>query len=98
MTVAQNILAQLGSNRFRVMTGAKDFVNTGNGLSFRVGRNAKGVTHVRIELTPADLYAVSFLKYSARTFTSTVVAEADGVYADQLQRVFTEHTGLDTHL
>lgn len=97
MTVHATILEQLGGNRFRVMTGAKDFVSAGNGLSFRIGRNAKRVSHARITLRADDTYKVEFLRYSARHGLQTL-AVCEQVYADRLQATFTAETGLDTHL
>lgn len=97
MTVHQTILDQLGGSKFRAMTGARDFVNTSKGLSFRVGKNDKGVTHVKIELTDLDLYDVTFYRVRGAT-NLTVLAQVENVYADRLQTVFTENTGLDTRL
>lgn len=95
MTVAQTILDQLGGNKFRVMTGARDFVNAGNGLQFRLPRGMAqhAIIYVRVELTPADLYTVTFFDRNVRT-----VLTRENVNADQLRRVFTDTTGLDTSL
>jgi hypothetical protein len=94
MTIAQTILDQLGGQRFRVMTGARDFVNTGKGLQFRLPRIASnGIRYVRVELTPADLYTVTFINARLQT-----VLTREGVYADKLREVFTDATGLDTSL
>ena len=35
--VANEIYRQLGGNRFRVMTGAKNMVSTENGIRMRIG-------------------------------------------------------------
>lgn len=93
---AETTLAHLGGNRFRVMTGAKDFVAHGKCLSFKIGRNAKSVSHVRIRLTGADLYMVEFLRIRAGVVK--IVSISDGIYAEDLQREFTRGTGLDTRL
>ena len=56
--VAETIMAQLGGKRFSAMTGSKSY-SSGNfgkgdeyrpGLSFRVGRNPKGVMGVKVTL------------------------------------------------
>ena len=39
MSVARTILSQLGGNKFAAMTGAKNFVDCGDALSMRIGRN-----------------------------------------------------------
>jgi hypothetical protein len=93
---AENILTQLGGNRFRVMTGAKDFVADGSGLIFKIGRNAKSVSHVKIRLTGADLYMMEFLRIRAGVVKT--VSISDGIYAEDLQPEFTRGTGLDTRL
>ena len=54
----KQLLQQLGGNRFIAMTGAKNlaFDKAKNTLHMKIGRNAKGVNHLRIKLTGADLY------------------------------------------
>lgn len=96
MNTAQTILNQLGANRFIAMTGAKQFVNTGNGLQFRLpARFARnGINLVKITLTDADLYDVTY--YRARGMSLVTVSESQGLYSDILQQDFSEATGLDT--
>ncbi len=96
MTVAKTILEQLGGHMFIVMTGSKNFVGSETGLSFKVGRNSKGITHVRINLNAMDTYDVEFLKI--RKLDPKVAAYREGIYFDQLQSLFTEETGLYTRL
>ena len=96
MTTANTILDQLGGRRFIVMTGARNLVGGVNSLSMKIGRNEKKVTHVRITLNHLDLYDMEFL--SIRNLDVKTVDTASGIYADDLQRVFTGGTGLDTHL
>ena len=38
--VARIIWEHLGGNKFRVMTGAKNLLNTGDGLAMKIGRNS----------------------------------------------------------
>lgn len=89
MTVANEILRQLGGRRFIVMTGARDFTGTANTLTFRIARY-----FVRITLTALDLYDVELI--SIRTLK--VTKSENGIYNDMLQAAFTRLTGLDTHL
>ena len=115
--VAETILKQLGGNKFRVMTGAKNFMShapvagsKGPALSFTLpSRFAKdGINFVKIVLTAADTYDITFTKIGPQPSMKrllqgaqqsiTVVAEVTDIYADQLQSTFTRHTGLDTHL
>jgi hypothetical protein len=63
--------------------GAKDFVNTGTGLQFRVGGMAKfkGLVHV-VYVAGEDLYTVQFMKM--RKGVLNVVQEVTSVYAEDL--------------
>ena len=100
MTVAKTILEQLGGNKFAVMTGAKNFMSCGDGLSFKLpgggGFCKDGINYVSITLTPADEYDVVFGK--TRKFKYTEIKKVEGIYFDQLQEVFTRATGLATRL
>jgi hypothetical protein len=102
MAIANTILAQLGGNKFKVMTGAHSLVAIDKGLMLAF-KGCKKVNKLRITLTPADLYLVEFIKMpSATAFANgkepVVVEKFEDVYAEDLQRIFTEVTGLDTHL
>ena len=100
-TVAMIILQQLGGNRFIAMTGAKNLVAEDNALIFRLPENLTNnrITAVGIYLEPSDTYRMKFFRQEgAPTFAIDVVAELDDVYCEDLQRIFTRITGLDTHL
>jgi hypothetical protein len=98
MTVANTILAQLGGNKFRVMTGAKNLIGSADGLSMKVaGRIAKGrVSYVTVKLDPTDTYIVK--SFSVYKHKLTELYSADMVYDDMLAKTFTEATGLETRL
>ena len=98
MTVAETILAQLGGNKFKVMTGAYSFAGGKDTLSFRLKSNPKKVKGVRITLMPSDTYKMEFLGFKYKTMEVFTISERDDVYAENLQDVFTNHTGLYTHL
>jgi hypothetical protein len=95
---AGEVLRQLGGNRFIAMTGAKDFFKDDKKqqIGFKIGRNAMSVNYVRITLNAMDTYDMEFL--SIRNGVLKVKSKADGIYNDQLQDIFTEHTGMYTHL
>lgn len=96
-TIAQTILAQLGGGRFVAMTGARDLVASPQALQFGIGRGAANKANkVRVTLTDADLYDVEF--YSLRGVNLREVGRVEGVYADNLRRVFTEQTGMAVSL
>jgi len=93
----ETILKQLGGNKFIAMTGAKNLgTSTKKDLSFSIGRNSKGVTHVIIKLTSMDLYDMEFI--NMRGPKRKVIKKVKGVYADMLQKIFTKYTGLRTRL
>ena len=109
--IAATILNQLGGNRFIAMTGAKNFLATGDGLRFSIGRNASKANRVEIKLNGLDLYDIEFTKH--RPFSikidhkkgevktieeqTTTIRKFEDIYCDQLQELFTEVTGLYTH-
>jgi len=92
-------LKQLGGQRFIVMVGARELMKAPRGtntMSFRFMQGKEKITHLIIYLNSMDTYDLEFGKIFAHTFVS--VKKVKGVYADQLQQVFTEVTGLRTHL
>lgn len=94
--VAKIILQQLGGNRFVAMTGARSFSSGSSGLSFRI-RRSNGIFGVVIRLTPEDLYEMEFLTYSGKEGVKAKKT-LSGVHAEDMCRMFTEVTGLDTSL
>lgn len=95
--VAETILAQLGGNRFRAMTGAKQFVGSETALTFKLPRGAKdGINAILIVLDANDTYTVTF--YKVRGLKVATVTEVSFIYADQLRPLFTAKTGLYTSL
>jgi hypothetical protein len=93
LDVAKTILAQLGGARFIAMTGAKDLLAIDDGLQIRVP--SRKVNRIMITLRD-DRYDMQFIRVHGLKVTN--VARVEGVYADQLAELFTEHTGLDTRL
>lgn len=98
MEVARTILRQLGGSKFVAMTGAKHMAAHKDGLSFRLpgGTFSRHINYVKITLTPADLYHIEY--GCIRKLKYRVLETEDEVYAEDLQRVFTQTTGLDTRL
>lgn len=98
--VAQTILAQLGGKRFLAMTGAHSLSSGPSSLGFRIPRTNKGrFAGVRIELTPADMYDIHFIRLKqVDGVTSMDNVTHEGIYCDQLQEIFTRETGLETSL
>src|SRR6267142_877276 len=94
--VALEILNQLGGNRFRTMTGAKNFTSGNRTLSFTLPSRfaTDGINHVRIELMATDTYTLTFGRAHGVSFKELVMRSE--VHADKLREVFTRVTGLDT--
>ena len=78
------------------MTGAKNLGASGKSLSMKIGRNSKSINYVVITLKSSDLYEMEFIRI--RGTKRTVVKKVKGVYADQLQTMFTKYTGMNTRL
>jgi hypothetical protein len=96
MTVAKEILSQLGGNKFIVMTGAKNLAGSENSLSFKIGRNKSSANWVEIKLNGKDLYDITFSQ--ARGANFKVLKVYNDIYNDMLQEIFTDFTGMNTHL
>lgn len=96
--VAQTILRQLGGNRFLAMTGASQLVGSESMLMFSLPRGlaTNKANKVRVTLNTLGLYEVEF--FMLRKADCRLLEQVNGVYADDLQVVFTRHTGLRTHL
>lgn len=97
--IAETILEQMGGFRFIKMVGARNLTSrdegTTLGFHFKMCRKSNICL---VHLNEMDLYDVSFHQYSRKNLTTTEKKVYRGVYAEELQRIFTEYTGLDTHL
>lgn len=97
--IAETILAQLGGRRFIAMTGAKNFNHDSRALVFSLPRiTGMKINRVRIQLEADDTYTVIFMRWLPRSFDIENHGTAQGVYADNLRRVFEQKTGLLTSL
>ena len=86
-----------------MMTGAKNFGVGPKGMGFKIGRNSKKINYIRIDLDRGkDLYNMEFIRMARKkgelSPTLKVVKKIKGVYADQLQSLFTKYTGMYTSL
>ena len=108
LNVPNTIYQQLGGNRFVAMTGAKYFVGDKNSLRFKIGRNKSKTNTVEITLRGDDTYDMTFKRVTMPRISlktgkniegkNETIQEFHGVFFDQLQELFTEVTGLYTHL
>ena len=97
LIVAEEILRTLGGNKFRAMTGAKNFGGTENSLSMRIGRNSSNSNYLKITLNSMDLYDMKFSRVSPKGGERSIT-EYNGVFNDMLDDMFTAHTGMYTSL
>ena len=95
--VANTIYRQLGGNRFRVMTGAKNMVSHEFALSMKIGRNKTNANFMVVELNGLDLYDVTFAKLTKMGEMKSLKTY-DNVYNDMLVSIFESHTGMYTTL
>jgi hypothetical protein len=89
--VANTILEQLGgARRLNAMLGAYNFIDLGNGLSFRI-KNQKA-NYIKIELNAKDLYDVEVGRVRGDAYK--VVASQNDIYFDQLKPFIEKATGM----
>ena len=96
---ANTALDQIGPKAL-YMIGAKDFIFGNSGgkksLVFKIMRNSKGVSHIRMRLTSLDLYDMEFL--AIRAGKIKVKSKEKGVYGDTLRVMIKKNTGLNVKL
>ena len=95
MNVTQEIVKQLGGNRFAAMTGAT-FMADGENTLVTKFKGSKVANIMYVTLTDQDLYDVKICKF--RGMDLKTVKEVSGVYADMLKPIFEKTTGLMTSL
>jgi len=95
--IAQEILKQIGGNKFIAMTGAKHLVAHKHALSFRF-KMCKLANCCKITLNSLDLYDMEFSKFKPSTLELKPVKSFHGLYYDMLEKTFSEFTGLNTRL
>jgi hypothetical protein len=96
MEIATEISRQIG-NRAMTMIGASNLLGDTNSLQFKIGKNSKKVTHVRVTLDASDTYTVEFIRVG-RGFSVATLATVGMVYADHLRAIIQEHTGMYVNL
>jgi hypothetical protein len=94
--IAKTIRDQIG-HKALYMFGASSFAwgpkSGSEELTFRIGKNAKGINAVGIFYDRGhDLYDITF--YTMRGFSKPKTEIVKGIDAENLARVISEHTGL----
>lgn len=94
--IAETIRQTIGGPAL-YMIGAKNLINHGDGLSFRVA--SRQANYVKITLEAMDTYRVEICKIGrAPICKATTRCDLSGVYFDQLHGLIEKHTGLLTSL
>lgn len=106
--VCETIMQQLGGSKFHAMTGCKPIVFDKNTVLLSIPRNMSKANRLSITLDADDTYSMRFFRFthgrlSTKTYKMTPDKETDvasysGIYFDQLQEIFTNVTGMYTHL
>lgn len=96
LAVAETIKFQIGSAAL-CMLGAKNLLADEKSLTFKIQGSPKGVTHIRVTLTPMDTYTLEFLR-CVGTRPVVELSRADDVYNDSLLTCIEMRAGLRTSL
>jgi hypothetical protein len=91
MTVANEILRQLGGGMFLRITGAKNLLGSEYSLSMSLPQGSKG-NKLKIKLEADDTYTVTLYRY--RKFELKTLREETMVYCENLLDIFESITGL----
>lgn len=93
MTVANEILRQLGGREFLSMTGTHSLVGSERALSMRLKRNCSPATGLTVTLNDNDLYDLRFFR--VRKFEVVDVELIENVHVDDLRPIFKQTTGFE---
>lgn len=93
--VADTIRNQIGAKAL-FMIGAKNLIAGENYLSFRIGKNSKRVSYIKITLNGLDLYDMEFI--NIRKYQFKTLSKVEDVYFDKLNTIIESNTGLYTSL
>jgi len=99
LEVAKTIIAQIGSTAL-YMIGAKGYVGDNKSVKFRIMRNKKRITHIKITLNGLDLYDMEFYRFKKNMTEQDFapIATENGCYDDMLCAMIEKNTELYTKL
>lgn len=98
-TTDRKILAHLGGKRFLAMTGASNLLGGVGFLQFSLPASlTKGRANKMRVTLKHDLYSLELYRVTNYGLDVQRVDNVHGLFAEELQRAFTEMTGLDTNL
>lgn len=112
----QDIVKQIGGNKFLTMTGSKIKYYGFDELGYvyimiELVKNQSGEKYLKIQLNGIDLYNMEFSKIKKTQLSEykalglkiydeqqVIIETIENVYAEDLQEIFTDRTGLLTRL
>ena len=94
--VADRILDLLGGNKFKTMTVAKTYSDKKTDALVVNFKGSRIANYLKVTLEHYDTYHMEFGKLTGVQYK--IVEEFTRIPASELQKKFTDVTGLDTHL
>ena len=95
------MIHQLGGNQFFAMTGSKpQYKDLKNDplVAFKLTRNSSKANYLKLSyIAASDTYKMDFVSMRGMNEPKTV-QELEGLHGEDLQRIFTDVTGLYTRL
>lgn len=76
------------------MIGAKDFVKSAKGLTFKLAKASKKINMITIELNGKDTYDIKFAKFTLSKAEYLLIKEEKDVLGTQLKDVIEKTIGL----
>lgn len=74
------------------MTGAKNFIDHGNGLSFRIPVQGSKVNYVKVTLNSMDTYDMELGKIRGEKYDKIKVSE--GIHAEDMKGIIEKTAGI----
>jgi hypothetical protein len=100
LNIANTIMNQLGGRHFISMTGADRITAQESGVKFFIkAKNENKINLIEVILTPEDTYTMICSHFDGwKEIPVVEVCAFENVYCDELQDIFSDATGLCTHL
>ena len=86
-----------GKNKLVAMIGAKDFVHSKKGLTFKLPKQANKINMITIELNGKDTYDISLANFSIKNGYKVIHKDED-IGAEWIKSVIEMKTGLKLSL
>jgi len=96
MNAASQILAQLGGNKFVVMTGASCYSDDNGNTLVAKFKGSPVANILYVTLNSMDTYDVKICKFRGTNIKT--IKEVNGAYAEMLKPIFEQTTKLRTSL